>query len=112
MTARTNKKGLAALLPEIQTTTPATKESAPLKPQAKVTAPSHFTQLERKETRLRQEQLDGLEALTKRVKRSKSTGGERITDNTLIRVAVDLLLSQADQIQGSTETELRKSVGL
>jgi hypothetical protein len=38
--------------------------------------------------------------------------GERITDNTLIRVAVDLLLTRADQLRGSTEDELRKSLSL
>jgi len=71
-----------------------------------------FEDFERKETRLRQDQLDDLEALTKRIKRAKAGTRERITDNTLIRVAIDLLLSRQSELGGSSETELRKSVGL
>ena len=37
---------------------------------------------------------------------------ERITDHTLIRIAVDLLLADPGRLQGSTEAELRNSVGL
>jgi hypothetical protein len=37
-------------------------------------------------------------------------GPERITENTLIRVAVDLLLARARKLHGLTEDELRKSV--
>ena len=33
-------------------------------------------------------------------------------DNTLIRVAIDLLLEGADQLRGATETELRNSASL
>lgn len=36
--------------------------------------------------------------------------GERITDNTLIRVAVDLLLARAGELNGTTEDSLRQSV--
>lgn len=71
-----------------------------------------FDELERKEARFREDQLDSLERLTKRIKRTRAAGGERITDNTLIRVAVDLLISQGEQLRGSTEAELRKSMGL
>lgn len=35
---------------------------------------------------------------------------ERLTDNTVIRVALDLLLEHADQLDGDTEDELRNSV--
>lgn len=72
-----------------------------------------FADFERKEARLRQDQLDALEALAKRIKRARKPGaGERITDNTLIRVAVDLLLARQDELAGSTEDELRNSVSL
>jgi hypothetical protein len=36
--------------------------------------------------------------------------GEQITENTLIRVAVDMLLGSADRLRSSTEDELRESV--
>lgn len=71
-----------------------------------------YLTLERKEARLRQNQIDALTDLTRSLNRKRSKKGERLTDNTLIRVAVDLLLSKASQIQGGTEEELRKSVGL
>lgn len=71
-----------------------------------------YLKLERKEARLRQNQIDGLTDLTRSLNRKRARKGERLTDNTLIRVAVDLLLSKASQLQGDTEEELRKSVGL
>lgn len=71
-----------------------------------------YLKLERKEARLRQNQIDALTDLNRSLNRKRSKKGERLTDNTLIRVAVDLLLSKANQIQGDTEEELRKSVGL
>lgn len=37
---------------------------------------------------------------------------ERITENTLMRVAVDLLLSKASELEGLTEEELRASLSL
>ncbi|MBD2302213.1 hypothetical protein [Nostoc sp. FACHB-190] len=72
-----------------------------------------YLKLERKETRLRQDQIDALTDLTRKLNRTKRVkGGERLTDNTLIRVAVDLLLSKASELQGTTEEELRSSLGL
>ena len=71
-----------------------------------------FDELERKETRLRADQLEALTQLTRRLNRARNRRGERITENTLIRVAVDLLMSQEPQLTGATETELRKSVSL
>lgn len=71
-----------------------------------------YLKLERKEARLRQNQIDALTDLTRSLNRKRAKKGERLTDNTLIRVAVDLLLSKASQLQGDTEEELRKSVGL
>ncbi|MBC1235741.1 hypothetical protein [Nostoc sp. 2RC] len=72
-----------------------------------------YLKLERKEARLRQEQIDALTELTRKLNRMKRVkGGERLTDNTLIRVAVDLLLSKASELQGTTEEELRSSLGL
>lgn len=38
--------------------------------------------------------------------------GERITENTLIRIAIDLLLTHPDDLEGVTEAQFRESVGL
>ena len=66
--------------------------------------------LERKELRLRADQLDELARLRRTLNRQRAGDGERITENTLIRVAVDLLLSRVGDLHGATENELRKSV--
>ncbi|MGH2416401.1 MAG: hypothetical protein ACRDEA_22445 [Microcystaceae cyanobacterium] len=73
--------------------------------------PKYLT-FDRKETRLRSDQIDLLNDLTKALNRKRKGKGERLTDNTLIRVAVDLLLSRDEELQGTTEEELRSSVGL
>lgn len=70
-----------------------------------------YLALERKEARLRGDQVDSLASLARRVNRQKpSRGGERITENTLIRVAVDWLLSQEEHVGGSTEEEIRRGL--
>jgi hypothetical protein len=71
-----------------------------------------YDELERKETRLRADQYGQLSDLSRRLNRLRAGQGERITENTLIRVAIDLLLSQESDLVGHTELELRKSVGL
>ncbi|TFU25197.1 ATPase [Thermus tengchongensis] len=53
--------------------------------------PKYLTYV-RKECRLRPDQLDALTALARKLNRERK-GGERITENTLIRWAVDLLLA-------------------
>jgi hypothetical protein len=69
-----------------------------------------WQRLERKELRLRADQLDELARIRRTLNRQRRGEGERITENTLIRVAVDMLLGRADRLRGSTEEELRKSV--
>ncbi|NYE18057.1 hypothetical protein [Microbacterium immunditiarum] len=69
-----------------------------------------FARLTRKETRLREDQYAELSALARSLMRRRRVKGERITENTLIRVAVDLLLARRDELRGSDEDELRKSV--
>ena len=75
-----------------------------------------YLQLIRKESRLRQDQADQLSREVRRINQGRQgrhgAVGERITDNTLIRVAVDLLLARAEELNGTTEDALRKSVGL
>ena len=82
---------------------------------AKTPAPGQwvrYDELERKETRLRIDQYGQLSDLSRRLNRLRAGQGERITENTLIRVAIDLLLGRESDLAGTTELELRKSVGL
>jgi hypothetical protein len=51
----------------------------------------------RKECRLRPDQLDALTALARRLNRERRGRGERITENTLLRLATDLLLSLGEE---------------
>jgi len=69
-----------------------------------------WQRLERKELRLRADQLDELARIRRALNRQRGGEGERITENTLIRVAVDMLLARAGKLRGTTEDELRKSV--
>lgn len=72
-----------------------------------------YARLVRKEARLSEEQVDQLTRLSRGLNRQRQTGeGERLTENTLIRVAVELLLSHADQLAGSTEEELLAALNL
>ena len=94
--------------------TPAAVEPKPKKTKSK-SAPTtvpHYLTLVRKETRLKQEQFDELSQLSRKLNRQRKSTGDRITENTLIRVAIDLLLSQSDKLEGKTEDELRKSLDL
>lgn len=69
-----------------------------------------YLQLVRKECRIRQDQADQLEQQARRLNRARQrrdgTTGERITSNTLIRIAIDLLLQNADTLRGDTEDQL------
>lgn len=68
-----------------------------------------YLRLTRKEVRFREEQLDALDRAVRRLMRARKGAAERITENTLVRVAVDLLLERADALSGSTEAELLRS---
>lgn len=100
-----------AAVPAPAPATPA--QRTPTRPQRKPTpvARPRFDDYERKETRLAAEQLDQLAKRSRQLNRTRKREGERITENTLIRIAVDLLLSRPE-LAGKTEAELRKSVGL
>jgi pyruvate/2-oxoglutarate dehydrogenase complex dihydrolipoamide acyltransferase (E2) component len=71
-----------------------------------------YLRLDRKETRLRSDQYERLTEHSRRLNRAKGSGGERITENTLIRIAIDLLLERADDLAGTNEIELKNSVTL
>ena len=78
------------------------KPAATLEPE-----PMHFDDFERKECRLRAEQFSALAQLERRLSRAKrGRTGPRITANTLIRVAVDLLLEHRDELTSVSEAEL------
>ncbi|MBD2099269.1 hypothetical protein H6F90_29840 [Trichocoleus sp. FACHB-591] len=68
-----------------------------------------YLSLERKEVRLSAEQLDALTMITRRLNRSRAKQGERITDNTLIRVAIEMLIEHSAKLEGVTEEELLES---
>lgn len=112
---------------EVATEQPATEPSSSSTPKtfarsrsgARTTAPSKaaptpeppkYMTFTRKEARLRDDQIDDLSMLARKLARASRGGDERITDNTLIRVAVDLLLAQSKKVQGSTEEDIRNSL--
>ncbi|MFO0629334.1 MAG: hypothetical protein U0325_27405 [Polyangiales bacterium] len=70
-----------------------------------------YQRLTRKEVRFRDDQLEGLDRLTRRLSRARrGFKGERLTENTLVRVAVDLLIEHQAQLSGTSEAELLASL--
>lgn len=70
-----------------------------------------YLRLVRKETRLREEQYETLTEYARKLNRAKAPGaGERITENTLIRIAIDLLIPHLGEMSGDDEAQLRESV--
>jgi len=55
-----------------------------------------YQQAERMEARLWPEQIQALGNLRRQLMRTRTVRGVRITDNTLLRIAVDLLMANAD----------------
>lgn len=72
--------------------------------------PARYKTFERSEARLRPDQVTDLDALRKRVAANRTDKTERITNNTLLRLAVDFLLKHRDQITGNTEEEMRRAL--
>jgi hypothetical protein len=64
----------------------------------------------RKETRLREDQQNQLTLHARRLTRRRTSGSPRITDNTLIRIAVDLLLERIAGADGGDESALLASL--
>ena len=82
-------------------------------PSAPPSGNARWTTYERKETRLRPDQLEWLEQTRKALNARRGVGvGERLTDNTLIRLAVDVLRDRENDLNGSTEEELARNLGL
>ena len=78
-----------------------------------VSVPRYQT-LTRKEVRFRDDQLERLEKLVRQLARTRRTTGsestERLTENTLVRVAVDFLLEHANDLRGTSEQELLQAL--
>lgn len=85
--------------------------ATPATPAIPAGLPRYLT-LIRKESRITQAQADQLSSLVRSLNMARRGEGERITDNTLIRVAIGLLLERAEELQGTTEAELFHSMGL
>ena len=79
-------------------------------PRAQRTSTAPYLRLVRKETRIREDQLNQLTLEARRLNRAKAAGTARITDNTLIRVAVDLLLARIRDVRGDDERALLESL--
>jgi hypothetical protein len=56
--------------------------------------------------------MDELTVLQRMLNKRRRGAGERITENTLIRIGVALVLSRSAELRGTTEEELRRSLGL
>jgi RNA polymerase-interacting CarD/CdnL/TRCF family regulator len=69
-----------------------------------------YQTFERTDARLRPDQVTALSELRKRVAANRTDRTERITDNTMLRLAVDLLLKNATHITGNTEEEMRRAL--
>ena len=69
-----------------------------------------YLRLVRKETRLREDQQNQLTLQARRLNRAKAAGTPRITDNTLIRIAVDLLLERVARAAGDDESSILRSL--
>jgi hypothetical protein len=85
------------------------KVSVPPEPSTDSHAPTYLRYV-RKETRLREDQQNRLTLEARRLNRAKKTQGARITENSLIRVAVDVLLAQIGRAAGDDEDAIRKSM--
>lgn len=69
--------------------------------------------MDRKELFVWPDQVDHLAELARYLNRQRGRGqGQRITPNTLVRIAIDHLLATGGALSGRTENELRRSVGL
>lgn len=86
-----------------------TDSRTPVVPDSQTSGP-RYLEMERKEARLRPDQVTELAALARYLSRTRADKSERITDNTLIRIAVDVVLAVGDKLTGDTEDELRASM--
>lgn len=95
-----------------QDVSPTHIEHVPVVPLRAPSRSAKWLTFDRKETRQRADQIEWIEAKRKELNFARGGEGERLTDNTLIRVALDLLIQRGAQLAGTTEDELRRSLGI
>lgn len=95
------------------------EKSAAKKPAPQVAAttsrpagiPRYLT-LVRKELRITEDQADQISRTARSLNLARQGQGERITDNTLFRLGISLLIDRLGDLHGTTEAELYESLGL
>jgi hypothetical protein len=112
---RTRPGATSSLAPQVEplavaSSGPVTESQSPAVTDTETAGLPKYQRMIRKEARLRPDQVDALAQLRRRITRGRADRTETITDNTLLRVAVDLLLDHAGQLRGDTEEQLRRSV--
>lgn len=102
--------------PRTKRTTTARATSAPAKPRQAPSPteerPTRIEDLERKEVRIRPDQYEDLTRLSRALNRKRGGQGHRLTENTLIRLGIDLLLKESATLEGASEAALAKHLGL
>lgn len=97
--------------PDLRVSAAIAEKSAPAAPPSdELMAGATYLRFVRKDTRLREDQLESLTSHARRLNRKRRSAGPRLTENTLIRVAVDLLLDRIDKAVGDDEAALLESV--
>lgn len=91
--------------PTVTVEPPIIESQAASEPQPK----PHYQTFVRKEARLTNYQLEQLTILARKLNRQRKVKGERITENTLIRVAVDLLLNNPQELDNLSFLEIPES---
>ena len=91
--------------PTVTVEPPIIEPQAASEPQPK----PHYQSFVRKEARLTNYQLEQLTILARKLNRQRKGKGDRITENTLIRVAVDLLLNNPQELDHLRFLELPES---
>lgn len=94
--------------------TPAAKRPAPQLAAAAsrpAGVPRYLTMV-RKELRITEDQADQISRTARSLNLTRQGQGERITDNTLFRLGISLLIDRLGDLNGTTETELYESLGL
>jgi len=71
-----------------------------------------YLRLARKDVRMYEGQMEELTKLRRLLNKRRRGAGERLTENTLIRLAIDFLLANKAQLRGFSEDELRANLGL
>jgi hypothetical protein len=94
--------------PASRVTPPIEKQTA--EPLAEVPGAPAYLRYVRKETRLREDQQNQLTLQARRLNRAKKNQGARITENSLIRVAVDLMLAKVERASGDDEDAIWTSM--